>query len=89
MKGIRFTEILKEIRLEGVRGELESKKSFQRQSFTRYLRLTLVFVADSALREKFYICFQELFACINKILLRGDWNSSYSSSGSSHFPDIS
>ena len=65
MRDIRVTKILIEIRFEGVRGELELKKSFQRQSFTRYLRLTLVFVADSALREKFYICFQELFAYIN------------------------
>ena len=44
MKGLRVTKIVKEIRFVGVWGELEAKKCFQRQSFTKYLRLTLVFV---------------------------------------------
>ena len=44
MKGIRVTKIVKEIKFEGVWGELESKTGFQRQSVTKYLRLTLVFV---------------------------------------------
>ena len=44
MKGIRVTKIVKEIKFEGVLGELESKTAFQRQSVTKYLRLTLVFV---------------------------------------------
>ena len=44
MKGVRVTKIVKEIKFEGVWGELESKKSFQRRSFTKYLRLTLVFM---------------------------------------------
>ena len=39
-------------------GESENKKKgFQEQSFTRYLRLTLVFMWNSALRGKFNICF--------------------------------
>ena len=43
---LRVTKFVKEIKLEGVWGELQSKKknSFQRQSFTKYLRLTLVFL---------------------------------------------
>ena len=42
MKGLRVTKIVKEIKSEGVWGELEAKKYFKRQPFTKYLRLTLV-----------------------------------------------
>ena len=42
MKGLRVTKIVKEIKFEGVWDELESKNGFQRQSVTKYLRLTLV-----------------------------------------------
>ena len=31
------------------------------QSFTKYLRLTLVFMLNSALREKFNVCFSRVF----------------------------
>ena len=31
------------------------------QSFTKYLRLTLVFIWNSALREKFIFCFSKVF----------------------------
>ena len=44
MKDLRVTKIVKEIKFEGVWGDLESKKCFQRQSFTKYLRVTLVFM---------------------------------------------
>ena len=44
MKDLRITKIVKEIKSEGVRGELESKKDFQRQSFTKYIRLNAVFM---------------------------------------------
>ena len=44
MKGLRVTKIFKEIKLEGVSGDLEPKKDFQRQSVTKYVRLTLVFI---------------------------------------------
>ena len=44
MKGFRVTKIVKEIKFEGVWGELESNKGFKRQSVTKYLRLTLVFM---------------------------------------------
>ena len=43
MKDLRVTKIVKEIKFEGVSRELEAKKCFLRQSFTGYLRLTLVF----------------------------------------------
>ena len=35
---------MNEIKFEVVWGELESKNYFQRQSFTKYLRQTLVFI---------------------------------------------
>ena len=43
MKELRLTKIVKEIKFEGVWGKLESKIGFQRQSVSKYLRLTLVF----------------------------------------------
>ena len=43
-EGIRITKIVKEIKFEVVWGELEAEKCFQRQSFTKYLRLTLIFI---------------------------------------------
>ena len=42
MKGLRVTNISKEIKFEGVWEELESKKCFQRQKITKYSRLTHV-----------------------------------------------
>ena len=44
MKGLKVTKIFKEIRFDGVWGKLEAKKCFQRQSFTKYLRLAIVFM---------------------------------------------
>ena len=44
MKGLRVIKIVKKNKFEGVWGELESKKGFQRQSVTKYLRLTLAFM---------------------------------------------
>ena len=61
MKSLRGTKIVKEIKFEEVWGELETKKNIQRQSFTKYLRLTLVSISNSALRTK--------FASINKIFI--------------------
>ena len=43
VKGLRVMKIVKEIKFEGFWGELESKKGFQRQLVTKYLRLHLVF----------------------------------------------
>ena len=42
MKVLRVKKIVQKFKLEGIWGELESKKGFQRQSVTKYLRLTLV-----------------------------------------------
>ena len=64
MKDLRVTEIVKEIKFEGVWGGLETQKCFQRQSFTKYLRLTLVSMSNSALREKFNFCFSRVFLLV-------------------------
>ena len=37
------------------------------QSFTKYLRLTLVFVRNNALREKFNFCFTRVFCYYKQI----------------------
>ena len=37
--------------------------------FTKYLRLTLVSIWNSALREKFNFCFQQFFSSIDKIII--------------------
>ena len=60
MKGLRVTKIVNEIKFEGVWGTLESKKYFHRQSFTKYLRLTLVFMPNNPLREKLNFCFSRV-----------------------------
>ena len=69
MKGLRVTKILKEIKFEAVWDEFESSKVFQRKSFTKYLRLTLVFMWGSALREKFNFCFSRAFLLVLAKLL--------------------
>ena len=61
MKALRVTKNVKEIMFEGVWGELESKKCFQRQQITKYLRLTLVLMSNSAPREKFSFCLSRVF----------------------------
>ena len=67
MKGIRVTEITKDIKFKGDWGELEPKQCFRRQSIAKYWRLTLVFMGSSELREKFNFCFTRFYARINKI----------------------
>ena len=39
------------------------------QSWTKYLRQTLVFILNSALWEKFNFCFSGFFARLTKILI--------------------
>ena len=41
------------MKFEGVWGKLEARNCFQRQSLTKHLRKTLVFMSKRALREKF------------------------------------
>ena len=49
LEGFRFTKIVKKLKFEHVSGKLEVKKLFQRQPFSKYLRLTLAFRWNSAL----------------------------------------
>ena len=44
MEGLRVTKIVKEIKFEGVWGELKAKNCSQRQSFTKYLRQPPLFM---------------------------------------------
>ena len=55
MKTLRVTKIAKETMSGGVWGELESREGFQKQSFTKYVRLNLAFIWNNALHEKFNI----------------------------------
>ena len=50
-----------EIKFEGVPGKLESNECFQRQPFTKYLRITLVFMWSSRVGQKFNFCFSGAF----------------------------
>ena len=51
----------KKTTFEGVWGDLESRRDFQRQSVTKYLRLTLAYTGNSTLQEKFNCYFFEVF----------------------------
>ena len=44
VKGLRVTKIVKQIKFEEDWGELEAKYCFQRQSWPKYMRQTLVLV---------------------------------------------
>ena len=37
MKNLRVYKIVKEVKFDGARGDLEAKNCFQTQSFTKYL----------------------------------------------------
>ena len=52
--------------LKGFGGDLASIECFQRQSVTKYLRLTLVFMWNSALWENLIANFEDFFASIKK-----------------------
>ena len=81
MKGLTVTKIVKEIKFEGVWGKLESKKGFQRQSVLKYLRLTLGFMCNRALREKNLIANlgSFLLALTKCAFLQGEWALGYHS----------
>ena len=53
------------IKLEGEWGELEAKNCFQRQSWKKYMRQTLVF---SAIQESFISIFEQFSTSIKKTL---------------------
>ena len=61
-----MTKIFKGISFEGVWGQLESRKVFQRKSVTGSVRLTLVFMLKSTLWERFRCNFSEVFGSIKK-----------------------
>ena len=61
VKVLGVTEIVKEIKFEGVLDKLKSKKRFQRILLTKNQRLTLVSMWNNALREKFHFCFPRVF----------------------------
>ena len=54
MKNLKVTEIVNEIKFERVWAELEAKNCFQRQSFIKYLRETLVFMLNGMLYVMLY-----------------------------------
>ena len=69
MKDLRVSNIFKEIKLEEVSSKLKSEKSFQRQSFTKYLRLTLVFMWNREQWKSLISIFEEFFTSFNKIFI--------------------
>ena len=73
MKSLRVTKIVKKKKKkkknEDVWGELRAKKCFQRQPSINYLRLTLGFMSNSTLWEKFNFVFYQFFASIYKMLI--------------------
>ena len=48
VEGVRVTKNIKEMKFEGVWGEIESKRAFRRQWLTGYLGLAPVLVWDCA-----------------------------------------
>ena len=61
VKGLRVTKIAKETKFEAVWSKLKSKTGFQRQSVTKYFRLTLVYTWNRALRKIFNFYFSIVF----------------------------
>ena len=57
VKGIIVTKTLKKFKFEVAWSKLEAKPFFQRQSWIKYLRQTLVFMWNSAIRENFNLYF--------------------------------
>ena len=60
LKGLRVTEIVKEINFEGVWGKV-AKICFQKQGFLKYFTETLAFMWKSALEEKINFYFSGVF----------------------------
>ena len=61
VKGLTVTNINKKQKFEAVSFELKERNCFQRQSLTKYLRQTAVFMWNSALQEKFNFYFSGVF----------------------------
>ena len=71
LKALGLPKLSNKSSLKGPEGELEAESCFQRQSCTKHLGQTLVFMRNSALREKFNSFFQEFFASIDKTFILG------------------
>ena len=61
---LELPKLSKKVSLEESGRNLQADKYFQRLSFTKYLRLTLVFMWNSALPEKFSFSLPKIF-CYN------------------------
>ena len=85
----RLTKIVKGIKFEEVWDELRSIKIFQRQSVTKYLRLTLVFMNNRVPWEKFNCYFFGTFLLVlaKFLFLQGRWALGYHSMKLRHFPN--
>ena len=72
-------------------GRVRSKQNcFQRQSWTGYMRQTLVFVWNSAIRENFNFYFQQFPTGIGEFWVWGEgWALGYNSMKFWDFPDLS
>ena len=89
MKGLRVIKTVEKIKFEEVWGELESRKRFQRQSFIKYSRLTLVFIWNSAHYGKSLLpVFWDFFA-INNQIFNFQRALGYYLMKFRHFPNIS
>ena len=64
----KMTEVLPPKPQNGI-----THSSRELQTFKKYLKLTLVFMWDIALREIFDFCFSRAFASINKIFVLAGW----------------
>ena len=62
VESVRPSKILVEVKFEGVWDKLGSRKILQRETVTKYLRLTLVFMKNNTLLEKFNCYFSGLFS---------------------------
>ena len=61
MQSLRVTKMDKGSKFEWFWRGIIIKKSFQRQSFAKYIRLTLIFMSSRAPREKFNFYFPIMF----------------------------
>ena len=66
MKDLTVTKVVKEIKFEGVWAGLEAKKCFQRQSFTKYLRLILVSCEIAHYGKSLNSIFQKFFLVLTR-----------------------
>ena len=70
--GLKLTNILKQIKFEGVRVQFKAKNSFQRQLSTKYLIQTLVLREIMHHGKGSISIFQEIFTSINRIVISGE-----------------